>query len=250
MSIPRLRSDLLFRSNRAVLADAERFEPDLSAGDSIDGLINPREGLLLYVLARRAARIGNVVEIGAYKGRSTWYLASGLEDAGSPYRVISIDPHEAPEQREAYLETLERLDLGDRVDARIGYSHELVSEIVGPVGMLWIDGDHAYDSVRRDFADWFPKLETGGWYAMHDTVNAWYGPTRLARELLGSRSDLDDIGVMWLTLFGRKVPPAPGVRARALAGRVGFELLTLAQARRTGCGPQARSEGERERVTS
>jgi predicted O-methyltransferase YrrM len=242
MPVERLRSDRLFRANRAVLADAMRFDADLSTGESIDGLINPREGLLLYVLARRAAALGNIVEIGAYKGRSTWYLARGLEDADSGYRVISIDPHEAAAQREAYHETLDRHGLGDRVEARIGYSHDLLATVDAPVGMLWIDGDHAYEAVRRDFDDWFPKLATGGWYAMHDTVNAWHGPTRLARELLGTRSDLDDVGVVWLTFFARKVAASATVRARALARRVGFELLTLAQARRSGFGPQGREE--------
>jgi hypothetical protein len=111
--------------------------------------------------------------------------------------------------------------------------------------MLWIDGDHGYEAVRRDFEDWFPRLAEGGWYAMHDTVNAWYGPTRLARELLGRRSDLTDVGVVWLILYGRKVAPALRHRVAGVADRLKFELLTLAQARRNGFGPQASNPGER-----
>jgi predicted O-methyltransferase YrrM len=245
MEIERLRSDRLFGPNRTVLADAERFAADLGAGASIDGLIHPREGLLLYVLARRAAALGNIVEIGAYKGRSTWYLAHGLEDAGSAHRVISIDPHEAREQRDAYFETLERFGLADRVEPRVAYSHDVADEVDGPIGMLWIDGDHSYASVRRDFDDWFPKLEVGGWYAMHDTVNAWYGPTRLAREIMRRGGELADIGVVWLTLFGRKCLPSVAVDAGTLAARVKFELLTLAQARRSGFGAQKILDRER-----
>jgi predicted O-methyltransferase YrrM len=232
-----LRSDWLFGSNRAVLADAVQFGRDLSEGQSIEGLIHPREGLLLYVLARRAAALGNIVEIGAYKGRSTWYLARGLEDEASEYRVISIDPHEASVQREAYFETLERHGLEKRVEPRVGYSYRLVGRIDEPVGMLWIDGDHAYSSVRRDFEQWFPKLRTGGWFAMHDTVNSFEGPTRLTRELLGHRNDLDDAGVMWITLFARKVAPSSRVRTRGLVHRAAFELLALAQARHRGRVP-------------
>jgi predicted O-methyltransferase YrrM len=241
-----LPSDRLFAANRAFLEEARDLDPDLSAGEAIDGLIHPREGLLLYVLGRRAAPIGNIVEIGAYKGRSTWYLAQALQDAGSPYKVISIDPHVDPEQRSAYFDTLDRYGLREWVEPRIGFSHDVVATLdAGPIGMLWIDGDHSYASVRKDFDDWFPRLASGGWYAMHDTVNAWHGPTRLARELLGHRADLTDVGVVWLTLFARKAPAQIAVRIDGLKARVGFDVLTMLQARRNGLGPQAAAPGER-----
>jgi predicted O-methyltransferase YrrM len=242
-----LPSDRLFAANRVFLREANTYAPELADGETIDGLVHPREGLLLYVLARRAAQIGNVVEIGAYKGRSTWYLVQGLHDAGSPYKVVSIDPHLDPGQRDEYFETLERHGLADRVEPCIGFSHDVVQRLAGvPVGMLWIDGDHSYRSVREDFDDWFPRLASGGWYAMHDTVNAWYGPTRLARELLGHRADLADIGVVWLTLFARKTPARMTARVGGVKARVGFDMLTLLQARRNGFGPQRRAVGERE----
>jgi hypothetical protein len=202
----------------------------------------------LYVLARRAAHLGNIVEIGAYLGRSTWYLVQGLRDARSPYKVVSIDPHLDPGQRDAYFATLEQRGLEDWVDPRVGMSHEVVQSFGSePVGMLWIDGDHSYRAVKADFEDWFPRLALGGWYAMHDTVNSWLGPTKLARELLGHRADLSDIGVVWLTLFARKTPAHLLKRASAMKARVGFDILTLAQARRNGFGPQRVATGERSR---
>ena len=241
-----LPSDRLFSANRAFLQEASTLAPDLTAGETIDGLVHPREGLLLYVLARRAAHLGNIVEIGSYKGRSTWYLVQGLKDAGSSYRVISIDPHVDQDQRAAYFETLDRHNLVEWVDPRIDYSYNVAASFGdSPIGMLWIDGDHSYASVRKDFGDWFPRLSPGGWYAMHDTVNAWYGPTRLARELLGHRSDLADVGVVWLTMFARKETPRITARVANLRARLSFDVLTLLQARRNGFGPQAFVPGER-----
>jgi predicted O-methyltransferase YrrM len=242
-----LPSDRLFAANRVFLKEANSYAPELDEGETIEGLIHPREGLLLYVLARRAAHLGNVIEIGAYKGRSTWYLVQGLRDAGSPYKVVSIDPHLDPGQRDAYFETLESRGLADRVEPFLGLAHEIAPSVAGtPIGMLWIDGDHSYRSVREDFDDWFPWLSPGGWYAMHDTVNAWYGPTRLARELLGHRADLADIGVVWLTLFARKMPARMTARVGGVKARVGFDVLTLLQARHNGLGPQRSEIGERE----
>jgi predicted O-methyltransferase YrrM len=244
--LPSLPSDRLFPANRAFLKEANGYAPELDEGEAIDGLIHPREGLLLYVLARRAGQLGNVVEIGAYKGRSTWYLAQGLRDAHSPYKVISIDPHLDPRQRDAYFETLHRHELMDWVDPRVGFAHQVAQSVAEePVGLLWIDGDHSYRAVKEDFDDWFPRLCTDGWYAMHDTVNAWHGPTKLARELLGHRADLADIGVVWLTLFARKAPAQMLVRIGGFKARVGFDVLTGLQARHNGFGPQRAAAGER-----
>jgi len=239
------RSDRLFAANRAFLDEANALDPDLATAEAIEGLIHPREGLLLYVLARRSAHLGDIVEIGGYKGRSTWYLAQGLRDAGSPHKVISIDPHLDPGHRDAYHQTIREHGLSDVVDSRIGFSHSVAMELGDQrVGMLWIDGDHGYESVKQDFDDWFPRLRPGGWYAMHDTVNTWYGPTRLARELLGHRRDLADVGVVWLTLFARKATSAVSVGA-VLKARICFEALTLMQARHNGFGPQYSVGGER-----
>jgi predicted O-methyltransferase YrrM len=241
-----LPSDRLFAANRAFLREARTTTADLSGGEQIDGLIHPREGLLLYTLARRSARLGNIVEIGAYLGRSTWYLVQGLKDAGSPYKVISIDPHVDPRQRDAYFANLALYGLTDWVEPRVGLSHDVAGSFAdGPVGMVWIDGDHTYRAAKEDFDDWFPRHAFGGWYAMHDTVNSWWGPTKLARGLLAHRTDLSDIGVVWLTLFARKSPARVFRRASGLKARASFDLLTLMQARRNGFGPQHTGAGER-----
>jgi|SRR5579864_7783952 len=241
-----LPSDRLFAANRKFIREARAFARDLSEGEEIEGLIHPREGLLLYILARRAAHLGNIVEIGAYHGRSTWYLVQGLKDSQSPYKVISIDPHMDSKQRGAFFKTLVHNRLFDWVDPRVGFSHEVAESFgSGRVGMLWIDGDHRYRTTREDFEDWFPRLALGGWYAMHDTVNSWLGPTKLARELLAHRADLTNIGVVWLTLFAQKATPRVFGRAECLKARVSFDLLTLLQARRNGFGPQHVAADER-----
>jgi predicted O-methyltransferase YrrM len=237
--VERLPSDRLFAANRAFLREARAYERDLSEGERIEGLIHPREGLLLYTLARRAAHLGSVVEIGSYLGRSTWYLVQGLKDGGSPHKVVSIDPHVDPRQRDAYFANLDAYGLTEWVEPRVDFSHEVAASFGDePIGMLWIDGDHSYRATKEDFDDWFPRLSLGGWYAMHDTVNSWLGPTKLARGLLGHRADLADIGVVWLTLFARKAPAHVMHLASGLKARASFDLLTLMQARRNGFGPQ------------
>jgi len=86
-----------------VLEEARRASTSLDEGLAVEGLIHLREGALLYVLAQRAAPIGDILEIGAHKGRSTWFLAQALKTAQARRKVISIDPQPRADVREAFL---------------------------------------------------------------------------------------------------------------------------------------------------
>ena len=48
--------------------------------------------------------------------------------------------------------------------------------------MLWIDGDHRYDAVRRDLECWAPHLAPGAVVALHDAAKPELGPARLVEE--------------------------------------------------------------------
>ncbi len=46
--------------------------------------------------------------------------------------------------------------------------------------LLWIDGDHAYESVKRDFELYAPRVRPGGLIAFHDVrYNPEYPETRV-----------------------------------------------------------------------
>jgi predicted O-methyltransferase YrrM len=61
-----------------------------------------------------------------------------------------------------------------KVDVSQGLSHEL-ADAFGPesVDMVFIDGDHSYNGVKRDFDAWFDKIKTGGYFAFHDCVKSF-----------------------------------------------------------------------------
>lgn len=244
MQCTRVRTDFLFPTNLAVISEARPLDVSLEEGAAIEGRLASREEFLLYMLARRAAALGDTVEIGSFKGRSTWHLARGLADAGSAFRVVAIDPHleGTEEQFEANIASPE---IRDRIEVRKSFSYDEAPDFGRPVGLLWIDGEHSYSAVRRDFDDWFPWVAEGGWIAVHDTVNLWYGPTRLMRELLGRRNDLARVGVVGSITYMCKSTPSPVNRLRGLMGRFGFELVILARARVMGRGPLLSGEDER-----
>lgn len=235
---------MLFPASLALVKEARGLEVELDHDAAPPGQLGEREGMCLYVLARRAAHLGNAVEIGSLRGRSTWYLARGFEDAGSPYRVVALDPHLEGTEPELRA-NLESRGVAHRVDIRVAYSHDVAPGFTEHIGLLWIDGDHGYDAVRRDFEDWFPRLAEGGYVAFHDTVNQWYGPTRLAAELLKGRNDLTDAGVFTTITFARKVAPRPGNRLRLVRARLGYALLSLLWKARSGWRPMNALPGER-----
>jgi predicted O-methyltransferase YrrM len=168
----------------ADLAAVER----LVAG--IGGWLTPKEGRLLYALARRCTGRGVIVEIGSWKGKSTIWLASGARDGGGA-RVYAIDPHTAQSDNlatQSAVPTLEEFSrnvraagVDDLVVPMVTTSADAARAFDRPVELLFIDGAHDYASVALDLDLWFPKVVDGGTIAFHDTV-AWEGPRRLVAE--------------------------------------------------------------------
>lgn len=155
----------------------------------VEGWLGPHEGRLLYRLASEADPAGCIVEIGSWHGRSTIWLAAGAK-AGRGAQVVAIDPHvgttlrEQGETTELVLRAnLERARLVDQVAIVVATSSEAVADWSRRVSLLWIDGDHEYESVRRDFELWEPHVLPDGVVALHDTFVS-PGPERVVRELL------------------------------------------------------------------
>ncbi len=56
------------------------------------------------------------------------------------------------------------------------------------VGLLWIDGDHRYKSVREDIQCWLPHLRPDATVVFDDAVDPRLGPFHVVEELLQSGS--------------------------------------------------------------
>src|SRR5688572_21327742 len=62
------------------------------------GYLDETEGLRLYALAERFGRLGPIVEIGSYCGKSSVYLGAGAQASGSV--VVCIDHHRGSEEHQ------------------------------------------------------------------------------------------------------------------------------------------------------
>lgn len=155
----------------------------------VEGWLGPREGRLLCRLAAAADPAGCIVEIGSWHGRSTIWLAAGAK-AGRRARVVAIDPHtgthlraEGETTEDVLRKNLEGAGLSDQTEIVVATSEQAAADWSRPISLLWIDGDHEYESVRRDVRLWEPYLLPDAVVALHDTF-VWPGPERVVRELL------------------------------------------------------------------
>jgi predicted O-methyltransferase YrrM len=117
-----------------------------------------------------------MLEIGTANGGSLFALA---QLCAPDAHIISVDlPHGQfgggyPKWKlplyESFTKPGQRLDLlrGDSHDASVV---EHVRSLLGgrSLDLLFIDGDHSYDGVRRDFDSYQPLVRPGGLIAFHD----------------------------------------------------------------------------------
>ena len=150
---------------------------------TLEGLITPRTGIRLATLAAEVSPNHAIVELGSYKGKSTCYLASGAK-TGRGAHVFAFDAWDLPgniggkhgytdvEARTTFDRQVREMGLGDRITARKSFSRYAAIDWNAPVGMLFIDADHGYESVRDDFLAWREYLVDGAVVAFDDFQTA------------------------------------------------------------------------------
>lgn len=169
---------------------------------AIDGWLTPDEAIELYELARGLTAPQPVaVEIGSWQGRSSVVLARGLAAQANP-TLYCVDPFDssgdaasagdyaaraadAGPLRQNFVHNLTAAGVRDVVEILQGYSHQVAPGFARPIDLLFLDGDHSYEGVRRDFDDWAPKVRPGGYLCMHDVAHPVHdGPRRVVQERL------------------------------------------------------------------
>lgn len=174
------------------------------------GFMPEDEGVALHAAAAEAARLGPIVEIGTYCGRSTVVLAAAAAGVGT--HVVTIDHHRGSEEHQPGWEyhdpdlvdpvvgAVDTLPTFRRVLAASGLERHVIavvgrSEDVGrywrsPLGMVFIDGSHTDESASRDYATWAPQVTPGGFLAIHDVfddpADGGQAPRRIHERALAS----------------------------------------------------------------
>jgi len=122
---------------------------------------------------------GIFVEIGAWKGRSTAFLAVEALNSGKAIQIHVVDTFKGSDEPEHHNDP-ELPRLREVFDANLApvldklVVHEMTSVEAAElfddesVSFVFIDAAHDYESVRADILAWLPKLKSGGWMAGDD----------------------------------------------------------------------------------
>lgn len=145
-----------------------------SPGDHIHGWMSGPE---LHWLCETARGMRSVVEIGSWRGRSTFALCT----SGCPI-VFAVDHFRGSAEHQSMIRE-EHLDLRSEFQANVGHFKNLMviemtsaeaSQHVGTVDMVFIDASHDKASVAQDLQLWAPKARK--LIAGHDFTVDGVGP--------------------------------------------------------------------------
>jgi predicted O-methyltransferase YrrM len=132
-----------------------------------------------------------IVEIGVLDGETTLSLS---KHTNCP--IYGIDPIISDSMDQNLIGSSESIlsnmrDYKDFVFYQ-DYSFNVVKTFKSEFDFIFIDGDHKYEAVKKDFIDWFTLLDDGGYIAFHDSgpvtsINAdfkgWEGCIKLVEEI-------------------------------------------------------------------
>lgn len=154
-----------------------------------------------------------LVEVGVWKGHSVSYLASknpgkkiyavDLFDEAHRYGNAGVKFHEQiPYVYDVYNETLKITNTRDLIEDIKGYSWECADKFEdNSIDFVFLDADHAYESVVKDIAAWYPKVKTSGILAGHDyNKETFPGVIQAVTEFIertGHELHLASTGYVW-----------------------------------------------------
>jgi cephalosporin hydroxylase len=164
----------------------------------------PSQGIQIRELILREAP-ERVLEIGCFIGISSHWIASALNENGKGC-LDSVDtfwPKYPLRFHFSYLadpfllatNAASQSEVGKRITFHRSDSATFAKKLSleSKYDFIFIDGDHTFEGVTRDFLMYFPYLRRRGVILLHDTNPAhcgWDGPRRLIDEVLKNNPDV------------------------------------------------------------
>jgi predicted O-methyltransferase YrrM len=161
---------------------------NLSKIEEIKGFMPNHEGEALMSWAKTFSKIGPLLEIGSFCGKSSIYL--GLAAKEKNQVVFTIDHHKGSEEHQLneeyfdpeiydeslnsvntfplFLKNIRIFDLEDSVIPIVSSSARVAKGWNKNLGMVFIDGSHSLESATLDYESWGSHIKNGGALVIHD----------------------------------------------------------------------------------
>ncbi|MBU6346911.1 MAG: class I SAM-dependent methyltransferase [Cyanobacteria bacterium REEB494] len=145
------------------------------------------------MLVKNCRDDGRIVELGAWKGRSSSFLVVEAYNKSPKIEIHIVDtwgdnPYDGSQDQaskvyEKFVENMAplnglfQLHRMNTADAANLFENKSLDGV-------FIDADHSYEAVKKDIQNWLPKIRKGGILAGHDYNHSWPGVIKAVDELL------------------------------------------------------------------
>jgi predicted O-methyltransferase YrrM len=151
---------------------------------------------------------GIFVELGAYKGKSTSFIVTEINNRDKNIKFHTIDTFEGDSgsndetEVNAYRNVIVS-NMYEEFNKNTEHLKEYFNVIVGKsdesskffeddsVDVIFIDAGHSYESVIQDIKSWLPKIKNGGIMSGHD-YNSWPGVKMAVNEIFNKIDKIDN----------------------------------------------------------
>jgi hypothetical protein len=170
---------------------------ELLADKYASGNMGKGELIALGQVIARSIPFGDfLVEIGAFKGRGTAFIALVLDLLGSAKPVLSVDPFERalPEEDNSkgvfadYQASIRAEGLESRCYVLTGFSRDVALLVPPGISTLVVDGSHLYENVKDDLLRYARKVSPGGSIFVDDYYPTYPGVVKALDEFMFGNS--------------------------------------------------------------
>ncbi len=167
--------------------------------------IQVRSEIIRFIEMVRTVQPRRVIEVGSASGGSLFLLAR-VAAPGATLVSVDLPPGPKSPGYAAWREDLYRAFAGSdrtielvRADSHAASTAARVKELLGePADVLFIDGDHSYAGVARDYELYAPLVRPGGLIAFHDIV-----ADHRTRFGIETPNNSGDVHKLWSEIRGR-----------------------------------------------
>lgn len=159
----------------------------LSADNSVFTHLTTEEKIILHKTIRQLSGSQKrvvAVEIGSYLGASTCFIANALNSQSTLYCIDTWENdamiYNTGDDKDSNLAPKNTFNefvsntakYANKIKKLRGWSYLVVTDLMrheSAIDFIFIDGDHNYEGVKRDWDTYKPLLKKGSIVALHDT---------------------------------------------------------------------------------
>lgn len=154
---------------------------------------------LYRMLVENCRPDGTIVELGAWKGRSSAFLVVEAKNKSPNIKIHIVDTWlGSGEHTVGMTDGLYEKFISNMAPLNGHYqAHRMTTDDAAPLfedgslDSVFIDADHTYEAVKRDIANWMPKVRKGGILAGHDYIHTWPGVIQAVNESISGFSTME-----------------------------------------------------------